>query len=73
MTMQTAAELDAFYAEQGCTCCGQKLNPKRVVWLELNFATGRYSKPGECPEAESQGAFPFGAACARNTLRQQPN
>lgn len=64
-------QLDAMYAEKGCECCGRKLNPKRMAWLERSFATGRWYKPGECPEAESQGAFPFGIACARKTLAQQ--
>jgi hypothetical protein len=69
----TREEVDAMHAEAGCSCCGRKLNPKTMAWLELNFKTGRWSKPGECPEDESQGLHAFGAACARATLRKQDN
>lgn len=52
-----------------CIRCGEKLDPKKMVWLELNQVTGRYHKPGEVPEDKSQGAFEFGAACARRVLK----
>lgn len=72
--MQPSKEqVDAIHAEGGCNCCGRKLNPKTMAWLELSFATSRWYKPGECPEAESQGLFAFGQACARRTLRNQSN
>ena len=47
-----------------CQRCGERLNPARIVWLDLNNQTLRYSRT-EWPAEESQGAFPFGAACAR--------
>lgn len=53
-----------------CTRCGERLkNEKGVVWLELNFRTGRYSDE-TVPPAESQGAFPFGSACAKTTVKE---
>ena len=49
-----------------CERCGEKLNPARMVWLELNTLDGTYNaNVGEVPEGESQGCFTFGAACAR--------
>jgi len=53
-----------------CTRCSEKLDPERVVWLELNVNTTLYSEEGMVPEGESQGAFPFGAACAKTVLRR---
>lgn len=68
----TAEEIAQIHAEAGCSCCGRKLNPKTMVWLELSFATGKWFKnEGECPADESQGWHAFGAACARKTIRQQ--
>lgn len=63
------------YARAGevyfCRCCDRKLDPKKMVWLELSFRTNRWYPGDTCPPAESQGNFPFGAACARKTLRKQ--
>jgi hypothetical protein len=56
---------------QRCECCGRELNKKRIAYLELSFRTGKWYAPGECPENESQGCFPFGIACANNTLNQE--
>lgn len=68
----SADAVGELHAEGGCNCCGRKLNPNTMTWLELNFSTGRYTKKdGECPEAESQGWFAFGQACARKVLRAQ--
>ncbi len=66
-----AGEIADIHAAMGCNCCGRKLNPKTMVWLEVSFRTGKRYKPGECPEDESQGAFAYGAACARRVLREQ--
>lgn len=49
-----------------CTCCEKELNPKTLVWLEKNSSTATYHKVGTVPEADSQGCFTFGRACARN-------
>lgn len=56
-----------------CTCCGKKVNPQRVVMLELDSWTGLYHSTeteSGIPEGRSQGCFPFGAACARLQLRK---
>lgn len=54
--------------EEFCTCCERKLNPEKTVMLALDCGSGLYSKGGT-PELESQGWFPFGAACARKVLK----
>ena len=53
---------------QHCERCGEELKPERIVWLELNSATGEWAKPGTTTWTDgpdSQGAFPFGADCAK--------
>lgn len=50
-----------------CTKCGEKLDPKTAVWLELDQRYGRYYREGIVPALYSQGGFPFGKACARKT------
>jgi hypothetical protein len=54
-----------------CERCGEKLNPKTMVWLELNSRTGLYSDPDKSPvpEEDSQGGFTFGKACAAAVLK----
>lgn len=64
-------EIRQVHAEGGCTCCGRKLNPKTFRWLEKSWSSGRWFAPGKCPEAESQGMFAFGQACARRVVREQ--
>jgi hypothetical protein len=56
--------------EDHCTCCGRVLNPGRIKWLELNCRTGEWTDPevAPWPEADSQGCFPFGIACAKRRL-----
>jgi hypothetical protein len=54
-----------------CTHCERILNEAKMTYLELSFETGRWYPPGECPEAESQGCFPFGKTCARTVLARQ--
>lgn len=57
---------------QTCECCGRKLNPKTMVWLELSTHTGQWHDDvTPCPPEESQGWFAFGAACARKIIRQR--
>ena len=51
-----------------CEHCERKLNPKKIVWLELNATTGTYHAE-EVPEEDSQGCFPFGAGCAKTILK----
>jgi hypothetical protein len=53
--------------EHRCERCGEQLNPKTAVYLELSTKTGRYTdldQSGMLPESESQGCFPFGRDCA---------
>lgn len=54
-----------------CERCGEKLNPKKIKWLELNCVTGEWTDPDvtKVPEEESQGGFPFGIACAKQVLK----
>ena len=56
---------------QRCQHCDKELHENRMEWLELSFKTGRWYKPGSCPEDESQGCFPFGRACAKTVLADQ--
>ena len=53
-----------------CESCGEKLNPKRAVWLELSFKTNLWTDPevAPWPEEDSQGGFPFGKDCAKRIL-----
>jgi hypothetical protein len=53
-----------------CECCGQKLNPRTMTWLELSVA-GQWAKEGGADWTgtdASQGCFPVGRACARRLL-----
>jgi hypothetical protein len=47
-----------------CECCGKKLDDAKIVWLELDTRTDEYTSDA-VPEEYSQGAFPFGAGCAK--------
>lgn len=52
-----------------CERCGEILNPKRIKWLELSITDGNYYET--LPENhESQGAFPFGSACALKQISE---
>lgn len=53
--------------EDTCIRCAKRLDHSNSVWLELNCRTGLYCVGG-VPEADSQGSFEFGAACARAIL-----
>jgi hypothetical protein len=53
-----------------CTQCDQPLDEAAAVWLELNCNLGTYHASGTVPPEQSQGCFPFGAACARAILRR---
>lgn len=69
---RTAEQVATSHADDDyCTCCGRKLNPKTMVWLEKSFKTNRWYRADQCPPDQSQGNFAFGAACARNTLSKQ--
>jgi hypothetical protein len=52
-----------------CERCGDKLNPKTAVWLELSSTDGNYYT--EIPPGhDSQGGFSFGKACAKTELNE---
>lgn len=53
-----------------CERCGEKLNERKAVWLDLNWRTHQYSRD-PWPAEDSQGGFAFGAACARAKLKEQ--
>ena len=53
-----------------CQRCGKK-HIKGWVWLEFNGVTLEYVKPGQAPEGESQGLFPFGRLCAKRQLHEE--
>lgn len=50
-----------------CERCQRRLNPAKAVWLELSNTNGQYYE--DIPKGHvSQGAFPFGLACAEAQL-----
>lgn len=53
---------------QYCERCGEKLNPKTSVMLEMDGSSNLYYKPGKLPPERSQGGFYFGKACAKAVL-----
>jgi len=54
-----------------CERCGDKLNPKKAVWLELSNTDGNYYDPKYFPnEHVTQGSFSFGIACSKSQLNE---
>lgn len=53
-----------------CFKCGKKLNPVDIVWLEFDNHDNTWHDPlkHEVTAEHSQGAFPFGRACAKTIL-----
>jgi hypothetical protein len=52
-----------------CERCGEKLNENKIKWLELSNTDGNYYT--KLPKGHlSQGAFPFGTACATNQIKE---
>lgn len=52
-----------------CNRCNEKLDPNKIVWLELDQDTGLYTD-GELPEGHtSQGGFAFGRSCAKAVIQ----
>lgn len=52
-----------------CERCGARLDPRKIVWLELSTVTGNYhDEKHPIPEAEAGGCFPFGKDCAKIVL-----
>ena len=52
-----------------CEHCGAKLDPKKVIWLELDQRTNTYTDQS-VPEEDSQGYFSFGIGCAKTILKR---
>ena len=53
-----------------CQCCGRDLYGHAIRMLELDQRIDAYHDLGGVPENQSQGAFPFGLACAKKKLKQ---
>ena len=58
----------SYTEDDTCIRCGKLLDHTKSVWLELNMRTGLYCDGG-VPDADSQGGFEFGAACARAIIK----
>lgn len=72
LALETAPADFAPEGDQYCHRCEENLI--EPVWLELNSATGEWVKAGSADWSDgpdSQGAFPFGTACARRVLKTQ--
>jgi hypothetical protein len=55
---------------QVCHLCAAPLNPDKTIWLELHCVRGTFHELNDpVPEADSQGCFPFGTACAKKVLK----
>lgn len=52
-----------------CTRCSEVLRSARTVMLEFNNRTNTWHKPGDVPEADSLGVFPFGHDCAKKRIK----
>lgn len=54
-----------------CECCERKLNPAKIVWMELDLRTSQdwHLNEGELADEDSQGWFPFGATCAAKIVK----
>jgi len=54
-----------------CESCHRLLDPKLAVWLELDQRDNTWHGEGDpVPAEHTQGGFPFGASCAKATLRR---
>lgn len=53
-----------------CTRCGETLVRSRIVMLEFNNCTNTWHKPGDVPEVDSLGLFPFGHDCAKKRINK---
>lgn len=54
-----------------CECCGRKLNPRTMTWLEMHWRR-QWAEPGKAEWSnteDSQGCFPVGATCAKRLLQ----
>ena len=51
-----------------CGRCGERLNKRKAVWLELDGRTNIYYPVSLGSRPDSQGCFEFGVDCARAVL-----
>ncbi len=52
-----------------CERCERVLDPKQIVWLELDTNTNLFHRPENFPaDGLSQGLFTFGRDCAKREL-----
>lgn len=58
-------------ATEYCKRCDRKLNPSKIVWLEMSLSH-KYAVEDVIPSAESQGFFSFGQCCAGRMLTVAP-
>lgn len=69
MDYNTMIDLGIHDKVHRCERCNEKLNPKKIVWLELSQTNGYYYEYDHLPEGHiSQGGFVFGSICAKNEL-----
>ena len=55
--------------DEYCNECERKLNPSKIVWLELDQRSNTYTSQG-VPLEYSQGCFAFGKDCAKKMERK---
>lgn len=54
-----------------CENCKRKLNPKRMVWLEIDSRKpDEWREIGVIAEEYSQGCFPFGLDCYKTMKKK---
>jgi len=55
-----------------CLSCGKSIKPGRGVWLSMHCTSGEFTDSDEVAEEwgdMNQGAFVFGADCAKKVLK----
>lgn len=53
-----------------CVRCGKPLAMSEAVWLNFDQSILEYHDFGSIPEGKNQGAFQFGAGCARSLRKR---
>lgn len=56
--------------EDGCVCCGRKVNPNTAKWVHMSTAWKAVPRGTELPAEDCQGWFPVGPSCAKNIPAQ---
>ena len=68
-TVTTMKAIAKTMTDNVCTRCGETLRRARIVMLEFNNCTNTWHKPGDVPEVDSLGVFPFGHDCAKKRIK----